>query len=209
MPTPKIVLFDIGNVLIQWQPERFFDSIMPVKDRQRMFARVDLHAMNDRIDRGGNFRKTIYETADKHPEFATQIRLWHDNWIELASPAIPHSAALNTALRNKGIITAILSNIGQETFATARARYPFLAEFDHYFLSGPLQTIKPEPDIYAAVEAHFNCPADRLLFADDRIDNIKAAQARGWQVHHFDSAKGWADTLVTLGLLTEQEAAFP
>jgi 2-haloacid dehalogenase len=208
MPTPEIVLFDIGNVLIQWQPERFFDSLMPREDRQRMFTQVDLHAMNDRIDRGGDFRATIYETADKHPEFSAQIRHWHDSWIDLASPAITHSATLNSALRNKGITTAILSNIGQETFAIARARYPFLTEFDHYFLSGPLQTIKPEPEIYAAVENHFNRPANRFLFADDRIDNINAALARGWQVHHFKSAKGWAETLVTLGLLTEQEATF-
>ncbi|NOX74691.1 MAG: HAD-IA family hydrolase [Alphaproteobacteria bacterium] len=208
MPIPEIVLFDIGNVLIEWQPERFFDRIMPPEDRKRMFATVDLHAMNDCIDRGGDFRTTIYETADRHPEFTAQIRLWHDRWIDLATPAIPRSAALNRALRTKGITTAILSNIGHKPFVIASTRYPFLDEFDHHFLSGPLQTIKPEPQIYAAVEAHFNRPANRLLFADDRIENINAAHARGWRAHHFTSAQGWAETLVTLGLLTEQEAAF-
>lgn len=208
MLRPEIVLFDIGNVLIEWQPERFFDRVMPPQDRKRMFAKVDLHAMNDRIDRGGDFRKTIYETADQHPEFTKQIRLWHNNWIDLAAPAIPQCAALNHALRAKGIATAILSNIGAETFALAQSRYPFLDEFDHYFLSGPMQTIKPEPAIYAAVEAHFNCSPNRLLFADDRIDNINAANARGWQTHHFTSAQGWAQTLVAHGLLTDKEASF-
>ncbi len=205
MPTPLIVLFDIGNVLIEWQPERFFDRIMAKADRKRMFATVDLHAMNDRIDRGGDFRATIYETAAQHPEFTRQIRMWHDNWLDLATPAIPRSAALNHALRAKGITTAILSNIGHETHALACKRYPFLCEFDHNFLSGPMKTLKPEPEIYAAVEAHFGLPPDRLLFTDDRIDNITAAKSRGWQTHHFTSSDGWANALINHGLLNTSE----
>jgi 2-haloacid dehalogenase len=206
MIRPEIVLFDIGNVLIEWQPERYFDSIMPTTDRKRMFATVDLHAMNDKIDRGGEFREVIYETADLHPEFRDQIRNWHDNWLALATPEIPKTVALNRALRANGIRTAILSNIGRETHKIAAQHYAFLTEFDQHFLSGHMGSIKPEPEIYQQVETTYALPSDRLFFTDDRVDNIASANARGWQTHHFTGPDGWAKALVDHDLLTKQQA---
>ena len=85
---PQAVVFDIGNVLIEWRPERFYDTVMAPADRARMFAEVDLHGMNDLIDRGAPFRETIYDTAEAYPQWRDMIRLWHDNWIDMASPAI-------------------------------------------------------------------------------------------------------------------------
>ena len=61
--------------------------------------------------------------------------------------------------------------------------------------------------IYAALEEGSGLSGDALLFTDDRIDNINAAKARGWQTHHFTGPDGWADRLVAAGLLTEAEAA--
>ncbi|MFT4717034.1 MAG: 2-haloacid dehalogenase [Paracoccaceae bacterium] len=206
MTRPEIVLFDIGNVLIEWKPEQYFDTIMPVAERKRMFAEVDLHAMNDGIDRGGKFRETVFETADKYPEFRDQIRQWHAGWLCMATPAIPKSAALNSALRAKGIHTAILSNIGRETYQMAAVQYPFLADFDRHFISAKMGSIKPEPEIYDQVERTYNLPPDRLLFTDDRLDNINAARARGWKTHHFTDPDGWAHALVAQGLLTDKEA---
>ena len=50
------VVFDIGNVLLEWHPERYFDRTIGPERRRAMFAAVDLHAMNDRIDLGEGFR---------------------------------------------------------------------------------------------------------------------------------------------------------
>ncbi|MFP4045334.1 MAG: HAD family phosphatase, partial [Rhodosalinus sp.] len=86
---PHAVIFDIGNVLIEWQPERFYDAEIGEARRRAMFAAVDLHGMNDEVDRGADFRETIYATAERHPEFRDEIRMWHDRWIELAQPVIP------------------------------------------------------------------------------------------------------------------------
>lgn len=204
MTRPEIVLFDIGNVLIEWQPERYFDTVMSVAKRKLMFATVDLHAMNDRIDRGGGFRQTIYQTARQYPEFADQIRMWHDNWLDLATPEIEQSVALNRSLRSNGVATAILSNIGRDTYELAAKRYPFLTEFDHHFLSGPLETLKPEAAIYQVVEDRLGIAPDRLLFTDDRPENIAAAGQRGWQTHHFIRPDGWADALASHGLLPDR-----
>ena len=207
MPRPEIVLFDIGNVLIEWQPERFYDRLQPPVDWRRMFAEVDLHAINDQIDRGAGFRETIYTAAAQNPEFETLIHLWHDRWIDIASPAISASASLNMALRKKGIATGLLSNIGAETFARARAEYPFLDDFAPKFLSGEIGHIKPEPEIYAHVEQSLDVPPNAILFADDRLDNIKAAQDRGWLGHQFTSAERWADCLMGHGLLDQKDVS--
>ncbi len=203
---PKAVVFDIGNVLIRWQPESFYDRVITPAARRALFAATDLHAMNDRIDRGAAFRKTVYDEADAHPDFQTEIRLWHDRWLEIAAPAIPGAVSLNLALRASGMPTFILSNIGQEPFRLAVGEYPFLNDFDAAFVSGELGVIKPEAEIFARVEKSCGIAPEMLLFVDDRHENIAAAQARGWQGHLFQSTRGFADALVALGLLDRATA---
>ena len=209
MNRPDAVVYDIGNVLIRWDPEGFYDRIMPSDARARMFAEARLHEMNDRVDQGAPFRDTIYAHAAAHPEWADLIRMWHDRWIELASPVIGHSLALLRALRAKGVPVHALSNFGVGSFAYAQTRYPFLMEFDRYFISGHLGVIKPSPVIYAVVETATGLWGDRLLFVDDRRDNIDAAAARGWRTHQFSAPEDWAGRLVAEGLLTESEAMAP
>ena len=204
---PQAVIFDIGNVLIEWQPERYYDRVYGEEMRRRLFSTVDLHGMNDEIDRGGDFREIIYATADRFPDFADHIRDWHDRWIELATPTIPKSLSLMRALRSKGIPVYCLSNFGVDSFAFAETQYPFLSEFDRRYISGHMQVTKPDPRIYEMVEADCGFAPATLLFTDDRPENIEAAQARGWQTHLFDGPEGWARRLVNEGLLSAAEAA--
>jgi len=203
---PEAVIFDIGNVLIEWNPERFYDARIGRARRETLFAEVDLEGMNLAIDAGARFRETIYATAARHPGWAGEIRLWHDNWIAMAAPPITPSIALLRALRGRGVPVFALTNFGTETFAYAQTRYDFLAEFDQFFVSGHLGVTKPDPGIYEIVEARCGVAPERLLFTDDRADNIAAARARGWQVHHFTGPQGWALALVGAGLLTTTEA---
>lgn len=200
------MIFDIGNVLVEWQPERFFDRIIGSAARRRMFAEIDLHRMNDRIDRGAPFRRTVYAWAERYPEWAEMIRLWHDNWIDMAAPEVPHSVRLLERLRRAAVPVFVLSNIGEETMAIASAAYGFLRGFDRFYVSGAMKMAKPDPKIYASVEQDCGIAPDRLLFVDDRQQNIDAAAARGWRVHRFDGPHGWAARLVAEGLLTQEEA---
>lgn len=204
--TPEAVVFDIGNVLIEWQPERFYDAEIGETRRRALFAAVDLHAMNDRIDRGEGFAAVVSDTARACPAFADEIMLWHDRWLDIARPAIDRSVRLMTALQARGIPVFSLTNFGTETYALAETRYPFLRTFDRDFISGHIGTIKPDPAIYARVEADSGLSGAALLFTDDRADNIAAAAARGWQTHLFDGPAGWADRLVAAGLLTQGDA---
>ncbi len=205
--TPQAVIFDIGNVLIEWQPERYYDSVIGKERRLEMFAQVDLHGMNDRVDLGENFTDVIYAAAEEYPEFREEIRMWHDSWIKLATPAIDHSVRIQRALRSKGIPVFALSNFGIQSFAYAETHYAFLGEFDRRYISGHMGVIKPDPKIYQMLENDCGITPEALLFADDRQDNIDMARSRGWQAHLFQNSQGWADELVTKGLLTKEEAS--
>ena len=203
----QAVLFDIGNVLITWQPERYYDRVYGVDRRKALFADVDLHWMNERLDRGEGFKDVIYETAEAYPEWRQEIRDWHDKWPLLAGPPIDHSIRLLRALRAKGTPVFALSNFGVESYAFAKSHIAVLNEFDVEYISGRLQVTKPDPRIYQIVEDLSGIAPSALLFADDRADNIAAAAARGWQTHLFKDPKGWAACLVDAGLLTVDEAA--
>jgi 2-haloacid dehalogenase len=205
--TPEAVIFDIGNVLIEWQPERYYDRVYGEDRRRALFEAVDLHWMNERVDRGEPFREVIYETAEQYPEWRAEIRDWHDSWIELATPVIDHSVTLLRRLRAKGVPVHCLTNFGVESYAYAQTQFDFLNEFDIEFVSGRMQVTKPDPRIYELVEEGLGVPPGAILFADDRDANIAAAKARGWQAHLFEGPEGWAARLVAAGLLTAEEAA--
>lgn len=204
--TPQAVVFDIGNALIEWQPERYFDGIIGQDRRRAMFAEVDLHAMNDRVDRGENFTDVITQTALTYPQWQSEIWHWHDNWLDLASPMIAHSVRLMAALQAKAIPVFSLTNFGVETYALAETKYPFLRDFDRDFISGHMQVIKPDPQIYTLLEEATGLSGEALLFTDDRAENIAAADMRNWQTHLFEGAQGWAERLVKVGLLSPEEA---
>ena len=206
MRAAEAVVFDIGNVLIEWQPERYYDGRIGAVRRRALFAAVDLHGMNERIDAGGLFRDTVYDTAAENPDWAEEIRWWYDHWIGLASPRIEHSITLLRRLRGKGILVFALTNFGDDAFAYAQTQYEFLNEFDQAYVSGRMKLTKPASAIYAMVEADCGIAPEALLFTDDRAENIDAAAKRGWQTHLFTGPQAWADRLVAAGLLSPQEA---
>lgn len=202
----KAVVFDIGNVLIEWRPERFYDSVIGEACRREMFEAVDLHAMNDKVDMGRPFTETIYATAEQYPDWRDEIRMWHDRWIEMATPVIDHSVRLMAALQIKGIPVFSLTNFGIQSYDHAATYYSFLRDFDRDFISGHMQVIKPATRIYQMLENESGLSGTDLIFTDDRPDNIAAAAARGWRTHLFEGPQGWADRLVSEGLLSKAEA---
>lgn len=204
-PTPEAVIFDIGNVLITWQPERHYDRWIGEDRRRAMFDAVDLHHMNELVDRGGDFRDVIYGTAAAYPEFEREIRWWHDRWLDLATPVIDLSVRTLRALKSRGVPVFALSNFGIGSFAASEGREDFLSEFDRRYISGHMGVTKPSARIYEMVEEDCGIAPDRLLFVDDRAENIAAAEARGWQGHVFTSPEGWVARLIDAGLLEEGE----
>ena len=202
----EAVVFDIGNVLIEWNPERVYDRVIGVERRKAMFAAVDLHGMNDQVDRGQNWYDAVSECAAQNPDWHDEIMMWHERWLEMASPAIDHSVRLLRALRSANVPVFALSNFGIQTFEIGEREYPFLEEFDRRYISGHMGEVKPEPEIYRMLEDDCGIAPTALLFADDRADNIAAAAARGWKTHLFTDPQGFAARLVAEGLLSEEDA---
>jgi 2-haloacid dehalogenase len=203
----EAVVFDIGNVLIGWEPEQFYDKVIGVERRTSLFAEVPLHEMNERVDLGADFAQSVRSLASQHADWKAEILLWHDRWLEMAQPEIEHSSKLLRALRAKKFPVFALSNFGVGSLEIAKKAYPVLTEFDRAYVSGHMEVMKPDPEIYQRLEDDSGISPGGLLFADDRLDNIEAANARGWGTHHFVEPQGFADRLVAEKLLTELEAA--
>jgi 2-haloacid dehalogenase len=201
------VVLDIGNVLIEWNPERLYDAVLGEAGRRALFAAVDLHGMNARVDGGADWHGEVEALACAHPGHAGAIRLWRDRWIEMASPMIPGSVALLRALKAAGVPVWALTNFGRETFEQARRHYPFLDLFDGAVVSGRVGLMKPNPAIYAALECAAGLSGAALLFVDDREENVEAAAARGWRTHLFRGAEGLAARLRAEGFLAGEVAA--
>lgn len=205
--TVSALVLDIGNVLIKWTPEAYYDRKIGLDRRVAFFDAVPILEMNDRVDLGADMAQEVAALAAEYPDWAAEIQIWHDNWLEIASPAIDHTVRLMRAVRRRKIPVFALSNFGVATFALAEANYPFLEEFDARFISGHEQMMKPDPAFYALLEQETGVPPTELLFTDDRADNIAAAAARGWHTHLFEGASGLADRLVAEGLLDADEAS--
>ncbi|MCA0858597.1 MAG: HAD family hydrolase [Phaeobacter italicus] len=205
MPIDAVV-FDIGRVLIEWDPERFYDSRLGEAERMRLFQEVDLLGMNEGLDRGDDFKSAVYGLAERHPAWADEIRHWHDSWLKMAYAEIPHSVRLLRNLRRAGVPVFALSNFGIGPFELASTVYPFFKEFDQAYVSGYLGTLKPEPEIYEHLERGSKVAPNRLLFTDDRPENIAAAAERGWNTHLFTTPDTLARRLVDEGLLSEEDA---
>ncbi|SFG87509.1 2-haloacid dehalogenase [Palleronia marisminoris] len=201
-----LVVFDIGRVLLEWDPEGYYDKAMGHVARVRLFREVPLHEMNLRIDAGEPWHKTVEDTASKHARWQKDVLGWRDHWNKMAGPLIPESVSLLRALRSKGIPVWALTNFGRETFEYAQSLWPALTEFDGMVVSGHLGVVKPSPEIYAVLERDTGVAPDRILYTDDSAPNIRAAEARGWKTHLFDGPAGLRQRFVDEGLLSPAEA---
>lgn len=199
----EAVVFDLGRVLLHWDPEGFYDREIGEDRRRALFDEVPLTHVNEEIDRGAPFRDSIYALADAYPDHAGAIRLWHDRWLEMAAPAIEGSAVLLRALRARGLPVYALTNFGAGPLALAEQAYPVLRDFDRRFVSGELGVLKPEPRIYEIVEEKTGHAPGTLFFTDDKPENVAAAAARGWKTHLFEHPEGLAMALVAEGLLAK------
>ena len=206
MSRPQAVIFDIGNVLVGWDPEGYYDARIGPERRRRFFAEVPIHAANVAMDAGTPFADSIAPLAEAHPHWRDEVLAWRRDLLAMLQPVIFPSVALMRALRRNGVPVFALTNWGDEHFDIACGHFAFFNEFDRAFVSGRLGLIKPDPAIYAVVERETGLAPGGLLFVDDKAENVATAVARGWKAHQFESWQGWARRLVAEGLLTREEA---
>lgn len=203
-PAIDLVLFDLGGVLIDWDPRRLYRKIFADETAMEAFlAEICTPAWNLELDRGRPFAEAVTELVERHPQQRPQIEAYRDRWIEMIGGPIAPTVALLGALDERAVALRALTNWSAETFAQVRHAEPyrFLDRFATIYVSGELRMIKPEPDIFHHVVDDVALEPARILFIDDSAANIATADRLGFATHHFRGADGLDGDLRRRGLL--------
>jgi 2-haloacid dehalogenase len=206
---PTIVVFDIGGVLIDWNPAYLYRKLLPDEAAVSAFLEeVCTSAWNEQFDAGLPFAEGVAELVARHPEKADLIEAYWLRWHEMLGGEIAGTAALLNRLKTGGVPVHAISNWSAETFPRAQTTFPFLGAFDVLVVSGTEKLVKPHAPIFKRFLERAGVRAEECLFIDDNAANIASAEALGFHTEHFRSAAALEARLTALGLLaTEVEVA--
>jgi 2-haloacid dehalogenase len=197
----KHIVFDIGKVLIHYDPNIPFARLIPDEEKRRLF--FELVCTNDwnlEQDRGRSWDEAEALLIAEHPEQEEMIRAFRKHWHEMVSHHYEDSVALLRRLIAAGHDVTMLTNFNSDTFAQARTIFPFLNEPRGVTVSGDIALIKPDKAIYDRHTADFDLDPASTVFIDDSLKNVEGAKAAGWQAIHFTSAEQLERDLHALGL---------
>ncbi|MGH7121098.1 MAG: HAD family hydrolase [Acetobacteraceae bacterium] len=201
-PPPSVAVFDIGNVLIRWDPRNLYRKLFD-GDAQRMewfLANVCTDLWNLEQDRGRSFADATAECIARFPDWETEIRAYDERWVETLGGAIAENVTLLARLDRAGVPLYAITNYSVEKFALTRTLFPFLEAFRGIVVSGAERIVKPDPRIYRLLcERHALDPI-ACLFIDDSPANVAAARALGMAAIQYASGLDLARALQRLGL---------
>ena len=200
---PTAVVFDIGNVLIAWDPRHLYRKLF-AGDAARMewFLReVCPPSWNAEQDRGRPWAEAIAAATARHPELAAEIASYRTRWHEMVPGEIGPSVALLRALAARGVPLYAITNFAADTFAEVTARFDFFSLFRGIVVSATERVIKPAPEIFHLLAARHGLALARCLFIDDVPANVAGAQAVGMHAHHFVTPQALQAELERHGLL--------
>jgi 2-haloacid dehalogenase len=209
-PAVDAVVFDLGGVLIDWNPRYLFRKLFPDdEEMQHFLAEVCSPEWIARIDAGLSFTDAVAELSAVHPGHAAMIRAFHERWPEMvAGPIEPTVAILEELSRGKVRLFA-LSNWSAETFPLVAGSFPFLGAFEGVLISGHAGVAKPAPEIFRVFLGRFGLEAGRCLYVDDHQPNVDAAIAVGLDAMRFTDARVLRAELEDRGLLQPRTDAEP
>lgn len=194
------VVFDIGNVLIEWDPRHLYRQLIPdTAAMDRFLAEICTHDWNLQQDRGRTWEEAVAERIALFPEHEALIRAYSERWHDMVPGEVPGTVALLEALRAAGVPLYAITNFSTEKFRECQARFPFLRGFRDVVISGVERLLKPDPAIYRLLLARNGLEAGRCLFIDDSEKNVRGAEAVGMRAHHFRDAATLAVALRELG----------
>jgi 2-haloacid dehalogenase len=195
------VVFDLGNVLIRWDPRILYRKLIADEDEvERFLAEVCTPEWNAAQDRGRPWDEGIAEAVAAHPHHEPLIRAFYERWDEMCPGPVEGTADIVAELRAAAVPLFALSNWSAETFHRVRQQYAVLDWFDGMVISGEEYLVKPEPEIYDVLLRRFGLVAGRTVFIDDAAHNIDAAVACGMVGVPFTDAARLRRDLAALGL---------
>jgi 2-haloacid dehalogenase len=202
MTNRPIIVFDLGGVLIDWDPRHLYRKLFDDAEAMEQFLAEICHASwNAEQDRGRSWADAVAELAARHPEHRALIEAYHLRWEEMLGGPIEGTVAILAELKAAGRPLHALTNWSHETFPIARARYSFLAWFTSILVSGEERVMKPDVAIFELLLQRLGAPAEACLFIDDSAKNIEAASALGFDAIRFTGPDALRRDLAARGLL--------
>jgi 2-haloacid dehalogenase len=200
--TVSAVVFDLGGVLIDWDPRHLYRQLFEDADEmERFLAEVTTAEWNREQDAGRPWADAIALLVAEHPDQRELIEAFHARWPEMLSGAIDETVEVLADVRAARIPVFALSNWSAETFPSARQRFPFLDWFDGIVISGDVGIVKPDPVLYEHLLHRFGLLPEEVVFVDDQVANVETAARLGFTALRFVSASQLRRDLESLGVL--------
>jgi 2-haloacid dehalogenase len=198
----KTIIFDLGGVLIDWNPKHLYRKI--IKDEveiDKFLAEVCTSDWNEEQDAGRSLAEATETLVKEHPEQEQNIRAFYGRWEEMLGGAIEESVEIFKKLKDSGEFKIYaLTNWSSETYPIALRHYDFLGWFDGIVVSGDEKMRKPFIEFYNVLFKRYNVNPTETLFIDDNLRNIKAAEKTGMKTIHFTDPKKLNEQLHEQGI---------
>ena len=203
MASYSAVVFDLGGVLLDWDPRHLYRKLFGADEAamERFLDQVCTPRWHATQDLGHCTARACGELAARYPGQAELIWAWRQRSEEMVAGPIAGSVAILADLKERGVACYTLSNMEAETFPLRLLRFGFLRWFDGHVISGLEGMVKPDPRIYRLLLQRYGLSAGRTLFIDDRPDNVAVARTVGMRAVRFESPQVLRAQLEAKGLL--------
>ena len=203
MENIKAIIFDLGGVLVDWNPDYVYRTIFESEEERKWFlANVCTPDWNEEQDGGRSLQAATEELITRFPHHEANIRAFYGRWEEMLGGPIAGTVDIFRKLKNeKNVRLYALTNWSAETFPVALQRYDFLSWFDGRLVSGEEKTRKPFADIYELLITRFSIDPTSAIYIDDNPRNLVPASTIGMHTIHFQSPVQLRRELETLHVL--------
>lgn len=197
------IIFDLGGVLIDWNPRYLYRKLFDSEEEMEWFLQnICTSEWNERQDGGRPFDEATEELVAMHPEWESRIRAWYGRWKETIGGQVDGTVNLLRKLKDEtDLHLYAITNWSAETFPWARENFEFLGWFKGIVVSGEEKICKPHPRIYQALIERHNVVPGTSVFIDDNLKNVEGAKNVGIRGIHFQSPKQLESELKVLGIL--------
>jgi len=196
------IIFDLGGVLIDWNPRYVYRKIFKTeKETEWFLENVTTAEWNENQDAGYPLHKATEELVAKHPGWETEIKAYYGRWLEMLGDQIHETVKILQQLKKTGKYTLYaLTNWSAETFPHALERFEFLKLFEGIVVSGEEKMKKPSAAFYKIIIDRYHLDPSKAIFIDDSLRNVKGADAVGITGIHFHNPSQLKEELRRLGI---------
>lgn len=199
----KAIIFDLGGVLVDWNPKYLFEKVIDDEDKRNYFLQHICNLdWNEEQDAGRSIKEATEELVTRHPEWKEHIHTYYDRWEEMLAGPIHGTVDILKAVKDTGNYKLYaLTNWSAELFPRALELFHFFHWFDGRVVSGEEKMRKPAPEFYQVLLDRFHLEPEETLFIDDSLRNIKAAEALGITCIHFQNPQQLKEALNEYGII--------